>query len=842
MNEKIGILHLEDSLSDSELIRSMIENAEIGHEYFLVDNEKAFINILETENIDVILSDYCLPDFDGNEALKIVREKYSNIPFIFVSGVMGEDKAIDSMFNGATDYVLKNKLERLVLAIKRALKEREIKLQREMAEKALAKSEKMLLEAQKLARMGVWSWIADIDSVTWTEELYKIAGLDPKLPAPAFADHPAIYKPQSWNLLQAAVEEALETGKSYELELELIHHDSTVRNILAFGGADIDKNGVINGLFGTVQDITERKKIEHEIIRLNRLYTVLSNTNHAIVGIKDKNELYRQVCQIVVDDGKFVLSWIGRFDAGTNKVVILASAGNKTDYLDKLNIELSDEKLSAGPTGKAFSSGNYVISKDIENDESMAPWRERALNHGFKSSIALPIKLSGSAYAVFNLYSDEADSFDNDEIKLLNVLAKDVSLAIEIIDSEVERKNAEQALIIANKELAFQNGKKEKYAQELIVAKERAEESDKLKTAFLQNMSHEIRTPLNGIIGFSELLNNEDLSRNDVCEFTAIIKKSGIRLIEIVNNVLDIAKIQTGQVRIEKKPVLIHSILRDLKTFFFVSTNAKNISLNFHNQDDVFRTIYSDEARIHQIFVNLINNAVKFTKSGSIDYGYEIIDGFIQFYVKDTGIGIQQTMCEKIFERFVQTEQTLAKNFEGAGLGLAISKGLVELLGGKIWIESEIGKGSTFFFTLPFTQIAVCSPAATIYSDSSVKYSNKKILIAEDDWASFQYLSVILAKSGVSIIHAQNGGQAVEMVRNILDINLILMDIRMPVMDGIEATKQIKEIRPDLPIIAQTAYAFNEEKSEILSAGCNEYLAKPLERVRLNELLNMYLS
>jgi len=640
MNEKIGILHLEDSLRDSELIRSIIESGEISHEYFLVDNEKAFINILETENIDIILSDYILPDYDGNEALKLVKEKYSNIPFIFVSGKMGEDKAIDAMINGATDYVFKNKLERLVPAIKRALNERKLEINRNRAEEDLKRSEERFKAIFNDAPMG----IALIDSIT---------------------------------------------GK--------------INNV--------------NLMFAKIAGRTVAEMVDIEWMSITHpddIQTDLDNMTRLVAGEINGFQIEKRY---VHPDGKFI--WI-----------------------------------------------NMTISHILYDDKSH------------------PRHLC-------------------------------------MIEDITERKRTEL---------------------ELIIAKERAEESDKLKTAFLQNMSHEIRTPLNGIIGFSELLNNEDISRDDVCEFTAIIKKSGIRLIEIVNNVLDIAKIQTGQVKIEKKPVLIHSLFRSLKTFFSVSTNAKNIILNFHNQDDIYRTIYSDEARINQIFVNLINNAVKFTKSGSIDYGYEIKDGFIQFYVKDTGIGIQQAMCEKIFERFIQTEQTMTKNYEGAGLGLAISKGLVELLGGKIWIESEIGKGSTFFFTLPYTQVAVPSPAAIKYSDSSVKYSNKKILIAEDDWASFQYLSIILAKSGVTIIHAENGGQAVEFVRNNLDINLILMDIRMPVMNGIEASKIIKKIRPDLPIIAQTAYAFSEEKSEILSAGCNEYLAKPLERVKLNELLNMYLS
>ncbi len=422
---------------------------------------------------------------------------------------------------------------------------------------------------------------------------------------------------------------------------------------------------------------------------------------------------------------------------------------------------------------------------------------------------------------------------------------------IESLEQELKEKNRQievneklaASLIAENKELAIQNEEKEKRAAELIFAKEIAEESDELKTAFLENISHKIRTPLNGIIGFSELLNQEELNAEEIKEFTGLIAQSGKRLIEIVNNVLDISKIQTGQFKIEQKPMLINSVFSDLKNFFIPVTKAKNIVLNFHFPDDENETIFSDQAKLTQILTNLISNAVKFTKSGSIDCGFEVKDDLVQLYVKDTGVGIPLELYDRIFNQFVQSEPSSPNDIDGAGLGLSISKGLVELLGGKIWVESVVDKGSTFYFTLPYTPLVAATQADDLkYSEMPGKRPSRVILIAEDDWISFQYLRTILEKSDITVLHAENGEQAVELVRNTSDIDLILMDIKMPVMDGIEATKIIKRIRPDLPIIAQTAYTYGEEKSKISAIGCDEYLAKPLDYAKLKELLKIYLN
>jgi PAS domain S-box-containing protein len=377
---------------------------------------------------------------------------------------------------------------------------------------------------------------------------------------------------------------------------------------------------------------------------------------------------------------------------------------------------------------------------------------------------------------------------------------------------------------------------------ELISAKEQAEESDKLKTAFLQNMSHEIRTPLNGIIGFSKLLNTENLSKEDIIDYTSVISLSGKRLLEVVNDILDISRIQTGQVIIENKQFSINSIFSDLLTFFSHIANSKNITLNYHGSDIQNAFIISDESRLYQILTNLINNAIKFTESGSIDFGYEFKENLIEFYVKDTGIGISPDLFERIFDRFTQADMSISRGYEGTGLGLSISKGLLELLGGKIWFESELNKGTTFFFTLPYTPKDIISQAEPIYSDETNKIIRGKILVAEDDLVSFQYLNNLLEKLGLKVIRAENGVQAVEIIKRIPDIDLILMDIRMPVMDGIEATKLIKEIKPDICIIAQTAYAFTEERLKILSIGCDDYLSKPLDSNKVIELINKYLD
>lgn len=374
---------------------------------------------------------------------------------------------------------------------------------------------------------------------------------------------------------------------------------------------------------------------------------------------------------------------------------------------------------------------------------------------------------------------------------------------------------------------------------ELIKQKEKAIESDNLKTAFLQNISHEIRTPLNGIIGFSNLLQYDDISKDDIKDYTKMIQQSGYRLIEIINNILDISKIETGQIKIDKKQFSLNSLIDDLYISYKKIAEDKEIEFKgITTLSDESSIVIGDEIKISQVLNNLLNNAFKFTINGKITFGYNIKEKDIEFFVKDTGIGIRQDDLSRIFDRFTQTDNSLSRGFEGAGLGLAICKGLVNILGGKIWLSSQYEIGSEFYFTIPyFTPID--ENLILKKTNSSIKQF-KTILIAEDDLVSFKYLKTLLEKKNIQIIHAENGEDAIYYALNYSDIDLILMDIRMPNIDGIEATKRIKAKLPNLPIIAQTAYSFNEERKMILEAGCDDYIVKPIDKEILERILESY--
>ncbi len=377
--------------------------------------------------------------------------------------------------------------------------------------------------------------------------------------------------------------------------------------------------------------------------------------------------------------------------------------------------------------------------------------------------------------------------------------------------------------------------------KEIIEAKNRAEESEKLKSAFLANMSHEIRTPMNGIVGFSEMFLTPGLSEEKREEFAHIVIDCSKQLLSIVDDILDISRIETGIVETKLEKVVVNDLINELKAFF-EPKNEHNIKFTNHCQlDSLNSTIFTDKTRLKQILNNLLFNAFKFTKSGSIEFGYYMKDTEMVFFVKDTGIGIPKEQHNLIFERFRQVELELNKNYGGTGLGLAISKKLVEILGGKIWVESEKNKGSNFMFSLPYEPVTVdeTEPKTELTETEIIKgKGNITILVAEDEDMNFLFLKEIIVKEGITIIRANDGVEAVNLFKSNPDIDLILMDIKMPEMNGLEATRQIKEINPSMPIIAQTAFAMTDEKENALKAGCDDYISKPLKKELLYNAIN----
>jgi PAS domain S-box-containing protein len=380
--------------------------------------------------------------------------------------------------------------------------------------------------------------------------------------------------------------------------------------------------------------------------------------------------------------------------------------------------------------------------------------------------------------------------------------------------------------------------------EELHKAKQKAEESDRLKSAFLANMSHEIRTPMNGVIGFSEMLTDPDLDEASRMEYASIIIDSSRQLLSIVNDILDISRIEAGLVSLAREEVFVPELMTALHAFFEPQAKHKDLNFVFTRpsvREDII--VFTDRTRLRQILTNLINNALKFTQKGTIEMGFKKEEKDICFFVKDTGIGISEELHEKIFEPFRQVELEMAYHYGGTGLGLSISRKLVELLQGKIWLESTPGKGSVFYFTIPYQNVKASDTADRKKPDKkSLQAEGKVVLVAEDDDTNFMYIEAALSKEKINLIRAFNGAEAVEMVKNRPDIQLVLMDIKMPILNGYNATRQIKELRHELPVVMQTAYAMTEERGHAFEAGCDDYIAKPIRKSELIETVLKYIG
>ena len=563
-----------------------------------------------------------------------------------------------------------------------------------------------------------------------------------------------------------------------------------------------------------------------------------------------QKNIYNRLTDIVLREKSFTQSLLKDIDANESNIiahlktnislghfgeVVYAKEINDsimffiTSELSVQNLKISKSALDAKPMQRALIGETGILkSNDYNGIPVFAAYTfVEELNWGIVAKI--PTSEINKPYkeAVIILFVLV--------ILLISMLSYFLSKTINPIIDNLKNKGEE--LVLKNKKLI-------QSINELSLAKEKAEESDRLKSAFLANMSHEIRTPMNGILGFAGLLKEPNLTGKEQQKYIQIIEKGGARMLNIINDIINISKIESGQMDVTISDSNINEQIEYIYTFFKPEIEAKGMQLSFKNMLPVKEaTIKTDREKLFAILTNLVKNAIKYSEKGSIEIGYDKKGEHLEFYVKDSGIGIESNRKEAIFERFIQADIEDKMARQGAGLGLSISKAYVELLGGKLWVESEKGIGSIFYFTIPYTTELLKTDGITNSTADDVmeaQVKNLKILIVEDDETSDLLLSTMLTKINREILQAKNGLEAIELCRNNPDLDLILMDIKMPVMDGYEATQQIRQFNKDVIIIAQTAYGLTGDRENAIVAGCNAYISKPIIKDELMSLIQQY--
>ena len=460
------------------------------------------------------------------------------------------------------------------------------------------------------------------------------------------------------------------------------------------------------------REIARRRRSEKGILRLNRLYAALSHVSQAIVYIRDREELFRSVCRVAVEDDLFRMAWIGKVDPATGAVRPVASAGHENGYLDRIRITTRDEPEGQGPTGLALREHRRLVCLDIANDPRVLPWRDDALSRGYRSSAAFPILLDDSVAGVFTVYAADAGFFDEQIVELLSEVVSDLSFALESMERESRRVQAEAALREREEQILQLNESLERrvaertaelahVAGELELRKQEAERANRMKTEFLARMSHEVRTPLNAIVGYSDLLHEEPDGPLPprYKRFARNIQEGARHLLQIVNDVLDLAKIEAGRIDLNRQTFHCAEALDEVLSVITPLANIKKIEIESRIPGGSW--VDADRIRFKQILYNLLSNAVKFTpEGGRVWITRQRRGGEEWFCVHDTGRGIPAEETQAIFEEFHQVAVPAGTIKEGSGLGLAITRRLVELHGGTIHVESIGGQGSCFLFSL----------------------------------------------------------------------------------------------------------------------------------------------
>ncbi|MBI5540108.1 MAG: PAS domain S-box protein [Bacteroidia bacterium] len=666
-------------------------------------------------------------------------------------------------------------------------------------------------------------------------------------------------------------------------EIDLLNYKRE-RHTFEINSSPILNNGKIIGFLSSGRDITERKKAEEQILISHKTYQGILDSISEAVYILDETGTFLEVNKTA----EKMYGYSKDFFIGKTPEFVSAPGKNDLKKVSEALIKAfngepqSFEFWGLKNDGSIFpkevncTSGNFFgkkviisVARDITEQKKAKDELKRTQEQYFQLvENAVDAIFHGDPTGNFigvNPRACEMTGYSKDELLKMNMkqlftaeeaslkpLRYDLLTQGQIVRTErrLTRKDGTLLPIEMNTKMmpdkTYQSffrdfSERKQMEEELIKAKEKAEENEKLKSAFLANMSHEIRTPMNGIIGFAKLLKKENITSEQRVKYIEIINTSGSHLLNLINDIIDISKIDAKQMIIHESKININKLIKELYSIYHsqlitkCKTQIQLKSTTCLTDNNAF--IFTDETRLRQILTNLLSNATKFTETGSIEFGYTLKNNELLFHVKDTGIGIQEEKKHMVFERFIQGAGNIEKLYGGAGLGLAISKACAELLGGKIWLDSSTDKGTTFYFSMPYKISSNENPEEISINIKNSNFNNYTILIVEDDLTNLTYLKELFEPFNINLIETNNGKDAIDIVKHNPHIDIILMDVQLPEINGYDAMKQIKEFNPDIPVIIQTAFAFESDKQKSINAGSDGYISKPIDSEKLFTLI-----
>ena len=771
----LKVLILEDNTFDAEIIIRYLQKADLNFIHHITDNKEIFISLITDFKPDIILSDFNLPSFTGIEALDIIKKQHIYIPVIIITGSLNEEVAADCIKSGAYDYILKDNIKRLPFAIQSALEHKNLKEEKENALLILTQNEENFRLLAENATDVIWKMNKDLITTYISPSIIGLTGFSQE-------EHLNNSLQQRFSI------------KSYKLLTE---------KIIPELNSDL-KNNNLNKIYKHEMEYISKKG---GIIRTEVIFKVLTDKYNNFIGVQGSS---RSIEERKLNEEALIKS--------EEKYRLLANNISDVIFTADMNMNV-----------------NY-ISPSVFQLLGYDPDEIKQMNMSqYLTPESLEILRQSRQDSMIQMMENPDIIFENQFFELEHICKNGETLWTETSLSLI--KNNDNIPIGVNG--VIRNIKERKRVEkELIEAKNKAEEANKLKSNFLANMSHELRTPLNGILGFAEIL-KEEITDNEHNEMINIILRSGNRLKNTLNALLDISAIESGTQSINKHSFDLDELLIEVIKLYEENARQKNIEIIYSFQHN--KQIISDDSIIYKVINNLIDNAVKYTEKGSIEITTLIqSDSYEEnliINIKDTGIGIEADTFDLIFEDFRQVSEGKSRNYDGNGLGLSIARRLLKLLNGSISLKSEPGKGSIFTIQIPIT----------IISEKAINEINENIkslllLVEDDETNALLALSFLKKKYIIDIVY--NGEDAIKKVSE-KQYDGILMDINLGSgISGIEAVNQIKQKKnyKNIPVAAVTAHAMKGQQEEFLCKGCTHYLAKPYTKDDMLNLINNMLK